>query len=126
MSGEPVIDIEQFRVKARSENKSRQKPRRKPAVKPTLAKYLKGPVDMYWLGKASCLPGKALHVAIALWHVAGMRKSHEVRMQGGVLSLMGITRQAYSKGLAQLEGAKLISVERSSGRTPVVTLLDLN
>ena len=41
-------------------------------------RYLKGPVSWKWLSKAASLPGKALHLAVALCVMSGIRRSKEV------------------------------------------------
>src|SRR5262249_13109563 len=37
--------------------------------------FLRGPIPLKWLTMASSLPGKALHVALAIWYGSGLRKS---------------------------------------------------
>jgi len=86
--------------------------------------YLRGPIPLEWLGKAACLPGRVLHVGLALWHVSALKKQRVVKMQVKMLRIFGISRGVYYKGLGKLEETGLISVERRPGSTPIVTILD--
>jgi len=95
-------------------------PRHKPGVK-----FLKGPIPWDWLCCASALPGKALHVATALWHLAGLKNNRTVPLSGSIIRELGIERHASYRGLKQLEKAGLVSVVRHAGRNPIVTLLEL-
>ena len=83
-----------------------------------------GPIPWGWLTEAARLPGKALHVAMALWFWAGIKRSGEVALPISQLSLLGVSRYAAYRGLIALEAAKLVAVRRHQGRKPLVTLLD--
>ncbi len=86
-------------------------------------KFLKGPVPMNWLNAAARLPGKALHMGIAVWHLSGLNRSaRTVTLTTTVLREMGIRRTTGYRALAALEQAGLVSVVRQPGRAPVVTL----
>jgi hypothetical protein len=85
--------------------------------------FLKGPIPLQWLARAVSLTGKALHVAIAIWFLAGMKRLPTVSLQPSVLRHFGIKRHAAYRGLTALEKAGLVSVERHRGRAPRVTLL---
>jgi hypothetical protein len=92
-------------------------PRRKPGDK-----FLKGPVPLNWLARAGQLPGKSLHVGIALWFLAGMRKTTTVALSNGVLEMLGVDRHAKYRALKHLEQAGLIVCKREIGRSPEVTI----
>jgi hypothetical protein len=94
-------------------------PRHKPGEK-----FLKGPVPLAWLASAARLPGKALHVSIVLWFMAGLKGTQTVSLPKAALQLFGVNRNAKYRALNLLEEAKLIEVERHIGRNPQVTLLD--
>jgi hypothetical protein len=94
-------------------------PRHKPG-----GRFLKGPIPWDWLSVAARLPGKALHVATALWFAAGIKNTRVVALSGKVLRDMGVQRNAGYRGLDALEGAGLVSVDRHSGRCPLVTMHD--
>ena len=95
-------------------------PRHKPGEK-----FLKGPIPWIWLTAAASLPGKALHVAIALWFMASVKRSGTVALSGKTLRSLGVERHSGYRGLNALETAGLVAVERHSGRNPLVTILDL-
>lgn len=87
-------------------------------------RFLKGPIPWIWLSAAAERPGKALHVAIVLWFLSGIKRSRTVALSGSVLKGFGVKRHSGYRGLASLEQAGLVSVSRHSGRNPVVTILD--
>lgn len=87
-------------------------------------RFLKGPIPWIWLSTAAELPGKALHVAIVVWFLAGVKRSRTVALSGSMLRGFGVKRHSGYRGLASLEQAGLVSVSRQSGRNPVVTILD--
>ena len=87
--------------------------------------FLKGPIPLRWLELAARQPGKALHVAVALWHRTGMARSARVKINLSRLDALGVDRYAGSRGLKALESARLIRVDRGQGRTATVTLLEI-
>ena len=87
-------------------------------------KFLKGPSPWKWIVLAARQPGKALHVAIALWFLAGILKSRQVKINNIILKTLGVTRFAKHRSLSSLEQSGLISVQKFQGKSPVVTLLD--
>ena len=88
--------------------------------------FVKGPIDWAWLAAAARLPGKALHVAMALRQSAGMQRSGPVALSGARLKEAGVSRYAAYRGLCQLEQAELVDVTRHRGRQPRVTILESN
>lgn len=86
-------------------------------------KFLKGPIPWNWITKASRLPGRTLHVAIAIWLLAGLSRKRTVRMSNAVLTALGVDRFAGYRGLASLEEAGLVAVERRFGCNSIVTIL---
>jgi hypothetical protein len=99
--------------------KSRKPPRHKPGEK-----FLKGPIPLKWLTRAAKQPGKTLHIAIALWFLAGLKRKRTVALSDAVPRVLGVDRYAKYRALNALEEAGLVSVERHVGRSPVVTILD--
>jgi DNA-binding transcriptional ArsR family regulator len=87
-------------------------------------KFLKGPIPLDWLSAAARLPGKSLHVAIAIWFTASLNKSATVPLSNIAGLPFGLDRNAKYRALQWLEEAGLILVERKLGRSPVVTLLE--
>ena len=86
-------------------------------------KFLKGPIPEVWLAQAAHLPGKAFVVSIALWFFAGMARKPIIKLSQKLLRSWGVKRKAVYRALIALENAKLISVVRHDGRTPIVTIL---
>ena len=88
------------------------------------ASHLRGRIPVAWLTVASNLPGRSLHVGVALWHAAGLQKSRVVPLGNISAETFGLNRNAKYRALQWLEEARLISVERNLGRAPLVTILD--
>jgi hypothetical protein len=86
--------------------------------------FLAGPIPLRWLETAAKLPGKALHAGIALWFAAGLAKTARVPLSNISGCRFGLDRNSKYRALNWLEGARLISVERGLGKTPVVIILD--
>jgi len=86
--------------------------------------FLKGPIPWQWLKTASMQPGKALHVGIAIWRLAGLTASNSVRLTRGALADLGVQRLSAYRGVQALERAGLIVVERHRGRCPIITILE--
>jgi hypothetical protein len=86
-------------------------------------RFLRGPVPMAWLEQAGRLSGKALHVGLYAWHLAGMSRSMTLKLSTTKLQKIGISRQAAYKALAELERQRLLLVERRRGRCATVTIL---
>jgi hypothetical protein len=95
----------------------KQLPHHKPGEK-----FLKGPIPWNWLSKAAKQPGKALHVAIAIWLIAGIKNNRNIDLSYNVLEEMGVDRHATYLGLTALEEAGLISVIHNNGSCPAVTI----
>jgi DNA-binding transcriptional ArsR family regulator len=85
---------------------------------------LQGPIPADWLAAAARLPGKSLHVGIALWHAAGLQSSKTVFFSNVSALRFGLDRNAKYRALIWLEEAGLVRVERKPGRSPRVTLLN--
>ena len=85
--------------------------------------FLRGPVPIDWLKTASALPGKALHVAIALWWLQGMAKGKPFPLTRMAQKCLNVGRDATGAALTRLEKSALIRVERKPGRRPVISIL---
>jgi hypothetical protein len=95
-----------------------------PSLRKVKRQFVKGPIPLHWLCRASQLPGKALHVGLMLWYLAGVNQSKEVLLSNSRLSGWGITRYQKSRGLSALERAGLVKVKRGAGRNPRVLILE--
>src|SRR5205823_1319932 len=88
--------------------------------------YLGGPIPMDWAERAAALPGRARHLACALWFEALCRpgKSPTVALPPRTLRRFGLAaRTTYYRALAVLVAAGLVHVETRRGRPPLVTIL---
>ena len=90
----------------------------------TRVSFLKGPIPLAWLQAASKLPGKSLHVGVALWYISGLTKSKTVTLSNPLLKSLGVDRKAKARCLKSMERAGLVAVMSTAGRNPVVTLLN--
>ena len=89
------------------------------------ARFIKGPIPLAWIEVAAKLPGKALHVALAICYLAGMNKFKPFRLSHRTLMIFGVSRHAAYRGLRALEMAGLVNVERHPGKNPVITVKEL-
>ena len=84
--------------------------------------FLKGPIPGWWLSAASELPGRTLHLALAIWHESKLAKGDRVVLHNRTLGRLNISRWAAYAGLRRLEVAGLIRVDRHSGRLPRILI----
>jgi DNA-binding transcriptional ArsR family regulator len=97
-----------------------------PGLEPTnTPRPLYGPIPWSWWLPASRLPGKALHVGAACWLLAGWERSARFELGAEAGAGLGLSRSALGRGLAELEKAGLVSVDRLPGRSPFVTIRDV-
>ena len=82
----------------------------------------KGPISLDWISEAAKLPGKALHLAVAIQWLAGMGSPTKLKITAKALELLGVSKNAYRDGLRRLEEAEHISVERRVGQFPWVSI----
>ena len=117
----PPIDPDKVRLQKvlgnRAHSLRKQIPRPLPGER-----FLRGPIPLNWLTTAARLPGKTLHVGLAIWLEAGMRNSAVVPLSNVMGQRFGLDRNSKYRGLIWLEEAGLIAVERKLGRAPVVTI----
>ena len=90
--------------KGRPFSANRKPPHHKPGDK-----FLKGPIPWKWLSTAALAQqrGKSLHVANALWFLAGIKRQDTVTLTRTVLNELGVNRYAAYRALTALEGAPL-------------------
>jgi hypothetical protein len=82
------------------------------------------PAKGYWLARAARLPGKSMHLAVALQLISTDQKTVRVELSNLACESFGLNRNAKYRALLCLESAGLIFVKRKRGRSPVVTILD--
>jgi hypothetical protein len=86
---------------------------------------LYGPIPWSWWLPASRLPGKSLHVGAVCWLLAGWERSAEFELAIDEWGEFGLSRFSASRGLRELGWAGLVSVARTPGQSPNVTIRDV-
>ena len=104
--------------------------KQKASLKPnpdTVGGFIKGPIPLLWISKAAEFKGSELHVALALWYLAGLTKSKTVKLTRKAREThFHVKRDAVYRALENLEQAGLVRVERQRGRLPIVAIIDFN
>ena len=119
------IDIAQLTLP--KGNVVKTKPKRKLPRHHGNEPFLKGPVPLDWLMLASKLPGKSCQVGNALWYLAGLNNSvPTIKLTQTILNKFGVSRHCKYRALQCLERAKLITLNRTHGKNPTVTILPVS
>lgn len=118
------IDLQKVQIKNKTAGQCSVPNTAKPPRPRHRKKFLRGPIPLKWLSHAAMLPGRSLHVAIAVWFMAGLKNARIVPISNITALQFGLDRNAKYRGLEWLENANLISVERRAGRAPIVTILE--
>jgi hypothetical protein len=119
----PTIDLKRVKIERQPMSRSSSSQRLKPPRPQGGGRFLRGPIPLDWLSRAAALPGRSLHVAIAVWFMAGLKKTSVVPVSNITGLQFGLDRNAKYRALEWLENANLITVERRAGRAPIVTIL---
>lgn len=127
MSPDP-FDPEQFRRRCRPPKPVvTLPPSRKGLPRPKeRERYLGGPIPLGWLSRAASLPGKALHLAVALWYAAVRTpdKNPAVKLTRTLAAEFGLsTRTTRARAIESLAGAGLVEVSKRAGRSVMLTIL---
>lgn len=82
-------------------------------------------VPLWWIEQVTRAVQSPQQVFVAVWllHLAWDAGSSGFPVPNGRLGKRGVDRRIKRKALAALEAARLITVERRHGKTPVVTLV---
>ena len=94
--------------------------------RPFRARFLRGPVPWPWLSCAARLPGRALHVAVAIRLWTGIKKTNCIVLPTSTLQGMGVNRHAASRAVQALEEAGLLKVTRRLGRKSLVCVIEID
>lgn len=94
-----------------------------PRPRITIPSHVPRPVRYDWLMAAATLSGKSLHLALALSWLAGLAHSPKVKLTRATMRRFSLSRDACYDGLRKMEAARLVSVWRLPGRSPMVILL---
>jgi hypothetical protein len=86
-------------------------------------RFIKGPLPLDWFEMASALPGKTLHVALAIWFQVGLERTTTVKLGQKRVARFAVSRDAKYEALRRLAEAGLIEVEQRPGQSVQVTLV---
>ena len=87
-------------------------------------RFLKGPIPMRHIARAARLPGQALSVYLALQHQTALTRRQWVTVPKGLLTQLGVSRDAKARALQQLEAAVLVRVVRAKGKAARVCIAE--
>lgn len=86
-------------------------------------RFIKGPIDLLWMQRASECSGRSGMVGIILWYMAGLEKGLVVEVKNKLLAEFGISRQVAYECYERLEAAGLIKRIKRHGKRPVIEIL---
>jgi hypothetical protein len=89
-------------------------------------KFVRGPIPMNWIRAAIPLGRKSINVVLAVWFLAGFKRESQVKLTAATLADFDVTSQAARAILRRFETAGLVVVDRKRGRSPIITILDVN
>ena len=75
-----------------------------------------------WLEDAANLPGKSMHLAVLLLTLSNIKETSRVVLSNHACERFGLDRNAKYRALLLLEKARLITVSRKAGRSPMVEI----
>ncbi len=87
-----------------------------------IPQYLRGPIPLDEIQIAAKLGGPCVALLVLIYYRRDVTKLKTVTLPNRLLERFGIGRNAKQRGLKNLEDAKLIDVERSTGHTVVIKL----
>ncbi len=85
-------------------------------------KFVRGPIPLDWIQAAIPCGRKSINVVLALWYLAGFKRSNPVKLTAAALALFDVSAQAARSILQRFELAELVNVDRKRGRSPIVTI----
>jgi hypothetical protein len=120
------LDVDDYRLNNESlaQIKPKRPPKRKSRRSARNLDYLRGPIPGDWLSIAGNLPGKTLHVALAIWLAYGVVKDPRFRFTPKWYAWFDVGPHTLRRSLRRLRDAGLIRIEHRKGCSPIVTLLD--
>ena len=120
-----ALDVEKYRLQSQNQSSRRKNtPVTKAKSRSLKDGFLKGPVPLNWLAAAAALPGKTLHVGIAIWLAYGVLKKRRFPFTPKWHQRFSIGPRALRQSLQRLQAANLVRIERRPGSSPIITLLD--
>jgi hypothetical protein len=88
-------------------------------------RFLKGPIPFTHLTAAARLPGHALAVLLTIYHQTALTRKASVTLPKGLLSDLGVSRDAKSRALSNLCAASIVEVRIDKGKTALARLRKL-
>ena len=116
-----VLEVEKFRL--HPDNMVQVKPKKSPRSKKGY--FIRGPIPIGWLAIAGNLPGKSLHVGLALWFAYGIEKQTRFKFTPTWRGWFNISPVTLRASLRRLKDAGLIRLEHRPGCSPIVTILEV-
>jgi hypothetical protein len=90
---------------------------------PVAKRFIRGPIPAAWIYRAARLPGRALHVGVLIWEVAGFSSTTSgLAISSERAVRYGVNRFAKRRALGVLERDGLITITRVRGRSPLVSI----
>jgi len=119
-----IPDLDQLRLAATF---VRHSPSRMPVRQSRpVSKFLRGPTPWVWLSRAGQLPGRALHVALAIRLWTGIKKTDCIVVPTATLVEMNVNRHAARRAVQALERAGMLVVDRHVGRKTRVRVIEVD
>ena len=115
-----TLDFSRFRLKDSFKEPPPSRPPQRPIVsnlRNAPAPFIKGPIPLAWITAAAMLPGKSLQVGLALWYLAGLKKTKTVPL-GNLLPKFGVDRKSKGRCLKLMERAGLTPFSAVLGAIP--------
>ena len=83
-----ILDLSQFSLRDSFKDNFKGTPPSRPPGSPRVSNlrdasppFIKGPIPLAWMKAVAMLPGKSLHVGLALWYLAGVKKTKTVTLR---------------------------------------------
>jgi hypothetical protein len=118
----PPLNLESLKLDASLVGAPKPPPKKKPIYK---RRFLKGPVPMAWLAEAHRVAsGSGTLVGNILWHLSGLKHNERTILLSNVeCAKWGVSRQAKALALDKFEDAGLVTLQRRSKASPLVTIV---
>jgi DNA-binding transcriptional ArsR family regulator len=79
-------------------------------------------VPWLWIEKLKGKPWYVYHVALLLLYLHWQHGDRPIKLASGMLVLDGVSRNSKRRALIELENLGLITAERRSRKSPIVTI----
>ena len=88
--------------------------------------FIKGPISLLWVIEMCKLSKNAMKVALAIRHLDGIFGGGWFELNNKNVSKLQLTRDAKRKGLMELEKSELVEVEKRTGKSPRVKVVEIS